>query len=151
MEWFAQKLGQDVHLRYIAGLLHDIDRDHIAKDADKHLKAEFDVIMDQINAPEALRDDIRSHGEWLTGVPVNSTVRKYLASIDELSGFIHAYSLMRPTGLEGMDVSGLKKRIKDKKFAAGVDREHLVKCEKYLNISFDEFVPQVIEAMQTIK
>ncbi|MBP7847854.1 hypothetical protein KA013_01350 [Patescibacteria group bacterium] len=58
---------------------------------------------------------------------------------------------MRPTGLEGMDVSGLKKRIKDKKFAAGVDREHLMNCEKYLNISFDEFVPQVIEAMQTIK
>ncbi len=100
MRWFAKKLGQHEHLRYLAGLLHDIDRDHVAKDGDKHLKDEFEKIMDQINAPQPLRDDIKSHGERLTGVPVNSTIRKYLASIDELSGFIHAYSLMRPTGLE---------------------------------------------------
>jgi len=151
MEYFANKLGEDAHIRYLAGLLHDIDRDHIAKDGNRHLKEEFDKIMDQIKAPQALRDDIKSHGEWLTGVPVNSTIRKYLASIDELSGFIHAYSLMRPTGLEGMDVAGVKKRMKDKKFAAGVDREHVMNCEKYLNIPFDEFAGQVIEAMQAIK
>ncbi len=151
MESFAKRLGEDTHLRYLAGLLHDIDWDHIAKDGDKHLKDEFEKIMDKIHAPQALRDDIKSHGERLTGVPVNSTIRKYLASIDELSGFIHAYSLMRPTGLEGMDVAGVKKRMKDKKFAAGVDREHVMNCEKYLGISFDEFAGQVIEAMQAIK
>ena len=45
----------------MAGLLHDIDRDHIAKDADRHLKDEFDAMMDEIDMPQALRDDIKSH------------------------------------------------------------------------------------------
>lgn len=95
-------------------MLHDIDRDHIAKDSKKHLKDEFATIMDEIGAPESLRDDIRSHGTWLTGVPVDSLLRKYLASVDELSGFIYAYSLMRPTGFIGMEPKSILKRMKDK-------------------------------------
>ncbi len=148
MRWFAQQLGENEEVRYLAGLLHDIDRDHIAKDTDKHLKEEFDTIMDEIDAPQGLRDDIKSHGERLTGVPVNTKLRKYLASIDELSGFIYAYSLMRPTGFEGMQTKGVKKRIKDKSFAAGVDRAHLRHCEAYLGIEIGAFIPQVIEALQ---
>ena len=102
----------------MVGLLHDVDRDYIQKNSLKHLKTEFDTIMDEIKAPQLMRDDIKSHGDRLTGVPINSTIRKYLASIDELSGFLYAYSRMRPTGFEGMEVSGVKKRLKDKTFAA---------------------------------
>lgn len=118
MRRFAHKLGQDEQYRWLAGVLHDIDRDHIAKDPTKHLKDDFEKIMDQIDAPAQLRDDIRSHGERLTGVPVDSLLRKYLASVDELSGFLYAYSLMRPTGFVGMEPKGALKRIKDKAFAA---------------------------------
>ena len=102
------------------------------------------------SAPQSLRDDIKSHGEWLTGVPVDSTIRKYLASVDELSGFLHAYSLMRPTRFEGMVAKGVKKRIKDKSFAAGVDRTHVRNCETYLDIPLDEFIPEMIEAMKSL-
>lgn len=102
----------------MVGLLHDVDWDLIKKDSSKHLKTEFDSIMDEIQAPQLMRDDIKSHGSWLTGVPVDSTIRKYLASVDELTGFLYAYSRMRPTGFDGMDVTGVKKRLKDKTFAA---------------------------------
>ncbi len=150
MRAFAKELWQDEHYRWLAGVLHDIDRDHIAKDGSKHLKAEFEHIMDSIDAPQLLREDIKSHGERLTWVPVNSLIRHYLASVDELSGFLFAYSLMRPTGFDGMEVKGVMKRIKDKTFAAGVDREHLRNCEKYLNISLEEFAGKVITIMQQI-
>ena len=55
---------------------------------------------------------------------------------------------MRPTGLEGMDYSSVKKKLKDKKFAAGVDREDVKNCEKFLAITIDEFVPEIIKALQ---
>ncbi|MDP2670730.1 MAG: hypothetical protein Q8O99_07725 [bacterium] len=57
---------------------------------------------------------------------------------------------MRPTGFEGMEAKGVLKRIKDKTFAAGVDREHLRNCEKYLDIPLAEFIPQMIEAMKIV-
>lgn len=148
MQYFAKKLGQDEDIRYIAGLLHDVDRDHIGKNADTHLGKEFEKIVNEINLPQALIDDIRSHWHERTGVPVDMLIRKYLSAIDELSGFLYAYSLMRPEWFVGMEVSGVKKRIKDKKFAAGVSREHLQNCEKYLGLPLEEFAPEVIKALQ---
>lgn len=76
-------------------------------------------------------------------------IRKYLRSIDELSGLIYAYARMRPEGFEGMSRSSLKKKIKDKNFAAGVDREHARSCEELLNISQEEFAMEIVQAMQS--
>ncbi len=148
MHYFAKKLGQDEDVWYLAGLLHDVDWDHIGKDADKHLGDEFHTIVGEINLPQALIDDIRSHYHEKTGVPVDLLIRRYLASVDELSGFLYAYSLMRPEGFEGMEVKSVMKKIKDSKFAAGVSREHLRNCETFLNIPLEEFIPEVIEAMK---
>ncbi len=150
MKYFASKLWEDQDYWWTVWYLHDIDRDHISKDADKHLKDEFEMIMSQIWASDTLKDDIKSHGEWLTWVPVDSLVRKYLASVDELSWFIYAYSLLRPTWFEGMEYKWVKKRIKDKAFAKGVDREHLLNCEKYLEIPLQEFVGEVVQAMESL-
>ena len=149
MEYFAKKHGQDEDIWYLAGLLHDVDWDHIGKDPEKHLGNEFEAIVGEIDLPQALIDDIRSHYEEKTGVPVDLMIRKYLASIDELTGFLYAYSLMRPEGFEGMKWSSIKKKLKDKKFAAGVDREHVQSCEKYLGIPLDEFALEVVEALKT--
>jgi putative nucleotidyltransferase with HDIG domain len=148
MAYFARKLGQDEHYWYTVGLLHDIDWDHISKDGAKHLDDAFHAIAAEINLDQTVIDDIRSHYTSKTAVPVDSLIRKYLISIDELSGLIHAYSLMRPTGLEGIERSSLNKRIKDKKFAAGVDREHVKHCEVYLGVPLAEFAMEVVEAMK---
>jgi len=148
MKYFAKKLKQNEEIRYIAGLLHDIDRDHIGKDPSKHLWEEFEKIVGEIHLSQCLMDDIKSHYTIKTSVAVSSLLRRYLVSVDELTGFIYAVGLMRPTGLEWMDYSSVKKKLKDKKFAAGVDREEVKNCEKYLAITLDEFVPEIIKAMQ---
>jgi len=144
MQHFAKKLWEDENLRYIVGLLHDIDRDHIRKKTEKHLKENFDKIVDEINLDKTIRDDIKSHGYRLTGIQPDTRIRKYLVSIDELTGFMNAYSLMRPTRFNGMKASSVKKKIKDKSFAAWVDREQVKNCEKYLEQDLGEFISEVI-------
>lgn len=148
MKYFAKKLNQNEEIRYIAGLLHDIDRDHIGKDPKKHLGEEFEKIVGEIRLPQCLVDDIKSHYTTKTSISVSSLLRKYLISVDELTGFIYAVGLMRPTGLVGMEYSSVKKKLKDKKFAAGVDRQEVINCEKYLAIPLNEFVLEVIKALQ---
>lgn len=151
MKYFGKKLGQDENYRYIVGLLHDIDWDHIGKVGDDHLKWEFDKIIDSLSLEDSsqLKADIRSHAPSLTGVEPSSLIQKYIISIDELSGLVHAYSLMRPEWLDNIERSSLNKKIKDKKFAAGVDREHVKNCETYLWIPLPEFAMEVVEAMKS--
>jgi putative nucleotidyltransferase with HDIG domain len=100
MKYFAQKLHQNQEIRYIAGLLHDIDRDHIGKDPNKHLGEEFEKIVGEIHLPQCLVEDIKSHYTIKTSIAVSSLLRRYLVSVDELTGFVYAVSLMRPTKLE---------------------------------------------------
>ena len=148
MRYFAKKLGQDEHVWYTVGLLHDADRDHISKDAASHMGEAFEKIMKEGHFPDAIVKDIQSHYTAKTGVPVDSLIRKYLISVDELSGFITAVSLMRPNGLADMEAKSVTKRIKDKAFARAVNREDLLNCEKYLNIPVADFVTEMIEAMK---
>lgn len=149
MKYFAHKLWQDENLRYIAWLLHDIDRDHIGKNADQHLWEQFDTIMSEINAPQLFIDDLKSHYTPKTWVAVDSLLRKYLISVDELASFVVTVAIMRPTGMEWMEFSSVKKKLKDKKFAAWVDREEVKNCEKYLWIPLEEFTIDVIKALQS--
>lgn len=148
MKYFAHKLWQDENLRYMAWLLHDIDRDHIGKNADQHLWEQFDTIMSEINAPQLFIDDLKSHYTIKTWVAVDSLLRKYLISVDELASFVVTVALMRPTWLSDLEFSSVKKKLKDKKFAAWVDREEVQNCEKYLGISIEEFTTDVIKALQ---
>lgn len=85
MRYFAKKLEQDEHLRYTVGLLHDVDRDHIKKNAESHLGEAFESIMQEGGFPDLITKDIQSHYSVQTGVPVDSLIRKYLISVDELS------------------------------------------------------------------
>jgi len=147
MQHFAHKLWQDQDAWYIAWLLHDIDRDYIDKDPTRHLGEEFEKIVSEVDLPAQLIADIRSHYTEKTGVPIDILIRQYLASVDELTWFIHAYSLMRPEGYSGMESKSVIKKLKDKKFAAGVSRDHCRYCETLLNIPLAEFIPEVIGAL----
>jgi len=149
MRWFGEKLWEDADLWQVVGMLHDVDWDHISKDADSHLWDEFEKIMDEIGADEHLKRIIRTHYPEGTGLEPESLVERYLISVDELSGLLHAYSLMRPEWFEWMKWKSINKKIKDKKFAAWVDREHVLNCEKYLDIPLNEFAMDVVEALQS--
>jgi len=148
MKYFAHKLWQDENLRYMAWLIHDIDRDHIGKNANDHLGEQFDNIMSEINVSKLFADDLKSHYTTHTWIPVDSLIRKYLISVDELASFVVTVAIMRPTWMEWMEFSSVKKKLKDKKFAAWVDRTEVQNCEKYLWIPLEEFTLDVIKALQ---
>lgn len=143
MKAFAKQLWEDDILRHTVWILHDIDRDHIGKVATNHLWEEFDGIMDQLSADEHLRRAIKSHYPEGTWVQPGNLLEKYLISVDELTGFLYAYARMRPEWYNWMKRKSINKKIKDKQFAAWVDRDHLRNCEEYLWIPLTEFALSV--------
>ncbi|MFZ1714530.1 MAG: hypothetical protein WAT88_04505, partial [Saprospiraceae bacterium] len=87
---------------------------------------------------------IAAHGPLHFGVEPENKLDKMLYAFDELSGFLHAYSLMRPGGYEGMEVKGVLKRLKDKTFAAQVSREDIADAAARLGIPLEELIQFVI-------
>lgn len=107
--------------------------------------------MDEINAPAELRGDIRAHGHFLDGIEEqpDTLIRKYINAVDELSGFIWAYFRMIPSeDVMDIKVKSIKKKLKDKGFAAGVDRAEARNCETMLDISLDEFIEDIKIALK---
>ncbi len=122
MEAYANELGEDAELWYQTGLLHDLDWE---KYPDEHPnKAIREFLADY---PMALRQAIAAHAPDRTGFQPNSLLDRYLYACDELAGFMNAISLMRPGGFEGMGYKSVKKKIKDKAFAANVNREDITR------------------------
>ena len=138
----SKKYGDEVsHRWYLAGLLHDADWDQWP---DLHCKKIIGELEDRAIDPEIIRA-IASHGPRYFGVEPVSEMDKMLYAFDELSGFVHAYSLMRPEGYAGMEVKGVKKRLKDKTFAAQVSREDIQDASERAGIAVDELIQFVIE------
>jgi len=128
------------HKWYLAGLLHDADWE-------KHPNLHCKVIIEELEKreldPEIIRA-IASHGPRFFGVEPKSEMDKMLYAFDELSGLIHAYSLMRPNNYEGMNIKGVKKRLKDKNFAAQVSREDISDASERAGLTTDELILFVI-------
>ncbi len=153
MEALAKKLGGDPQTWKVAGMLHDWDWDHLAKDYEKHCGESRAEMLASIKAPQELLGDIRAHYAHKYGedYPLNTMLRKALYCVDELTGFIIAVTLVRPSKqLADVEVSSVKKKLKDKGFAAQVDRNQIKKCEELLNIPLDEFVGITLDAMKPI-
>ena len=120
LEAYAEELGEDKELWYQTGLLHDLDWEQYP---DEHPNRAISEIL--ADYPAALKQAVAAHAPELTGVKPQSTLDKYLYACDELSGFLNAYSLMRPEGFTGMKFKSVKKKLKDKAFAANVNREDI--------------------------
>jgi predicted hydrolase (HD superfamily) len=117
----------DVWRWELAGLLHDADWDQWPE---MHCKKIIEELEKRNVDPEIIHA-IASHGHLHFGVQPQTKMDKMLYAFDELSGLVHAYLLMRPNGYEGMDVKGVKKRLKEKSFAANVSREDISDaCER---------------------
>ena len=137
--WAAEKEGLDEAGQWrweLAGLLHDADWDQWPE---QHCRKIIEELEARSVDPEIIRA-IASHGPLHFGVEPETRMDKMLYAFDELSGFIHAYSLMRPNGYEGMDVKGVKKRLKDKAFAASVSREDIADACRRAEISLEELI-----------
>ncbi len=128
----------------MAGLLHDADWDQWPE---QHCKKIIEELEARNIDPEIIRA-IASHGPNHFGVEPVTRMDKMLYAFDELSGLIHAYSLMRPEGYAGMELKGVKKRLKEKSFAANVSREEIADAMNRAGVELDTIVPFIIEKQQ---
>src|SRR4051812_5261909 len=124
----------------MAGLLHDADWDQWPEQHCKKIIAELE--QRRVD-PEIIRA-IASHGPAHFGVEPETKMDKMLYAFDELSGLVHAYSLMRPNGYEGMDIKGVKKRLKEKSFAANVSRDEINDALQRAGIAQDDMIAFII-------
>ncbi len=153
MEALAKKFGGDPQTWRVAGMLHDLDWDHLQKDAQAHCGKTLEDMLNAIDAPAELLGDIRAHYAHLYGAdyPLDTMLRKCLYCVDELTGFIIAVTYVRPSKkIADVEVSSVKKKLKDKGFAAQVDRTQILECETLLNISLDEMISITLEAMKGV-
>jgi predicted hydrolase (HD superfamily) len=130
----------------MAGLLHDADWDQWPE---QHCKKIIEELEKRNVDPEIIRA-IASHGPNHFGVQPETKMDKMLFAFDELSGLIHAYSLMRPGGYEGMELRGVKKRLKEKSFAANVSREEINDACEGSGVALDELIGFIISKQAAV-
>lgn len=146
MRRLAEHFGADVARWGLVGLFHDIDQDQTHDDAPQHayLGAEWlreaGVEKDIINAVLA-----HAHPEYRTDF-----MAKAIVPADALSGFLVACALVRPEKAAGMKVSSCKKKLKERSFAPGVDRDEIGACDETLGVGVDEFLRLGIEGLQSV-
>ncbi|MCX8020340.1 MAG: hydrolase [Chitinophagaceae bacterium] len=147
--WALEKENADAQTAAkweLAGLLHDADWE---KFPDDHCRIIIEELERRNIDPEVIRC-IACHGPRIFGVEPVTPMEKMIYAFDELSGLIHAYSLMRPEGYEGMEIKGVKKRLKEKSFAAGVNREDIYDAVSRLSVSLDELIDFIISRQKTV-
>lgn len=149
MRWYAEQLGFESEADYwaIVGLLHDIDFEMWPKE--HCLKAP--ELLKEINASEEMIYSICSHGYGIcVDIKPNHIMEKVLFATDELTGLIGAAARMRPSkSVMDMELSSLKKKYKDKKFAAGCSRDIIQKGAELLEWTLDELLEKTIVAMRS--
>jgi len=147
MRWFAQENGEDVEFWGLCGLLHDVDFEQYP---DQHCQKAPELLA-EINASEEMVHAICSHGYGLCSQvePVH-LMEKILFAADELTGLIGAAARMRPSkSVSDMELSSLKKKFKDKKFAAGCSRDVIRQGAERLGWTLEELMEQTILAMRS--
>ena len=130
----------------LAGLLHDADWE---KFPEQHCKVIVEELEKRNIDPEVIHC-IASHGPKVFGVEPESKMDKMIYAIDELSGLVHAYSLLRPEKYDGMEVKGVKKRLKEKAFAAQVSREDIADALTRIDITLEELIQFIIDHQKQI-
>lgn len=148
--WAAEKeqLNEADQWRWeMAGLLHDADWDQWP---DMHCRKIIEE-LEANNIDAEIIHAIASHGPLHFGVEPETKMDKMLFAFDELSGLIHAYSLMRPNGYEAMDLKGVKKRFKEKSFAANVSREDIHDACNRAGITLDDLIAFIIARQPSVQ
>ncbi len=147
MGWYARHFDEDEERWRVVGLLHDFDYE-IHPTLEKHPQDGAPILREE-GYPEEVIEAVLSHAEHLA-MPRDTLLKKTLFACDELSGFVHAVGLVRPTGLEGLEPKSVKKKLKQPSFAAGVHRDEVYAGAEGLGIELDEHIRNVVAALQPI-
>ena len=145
--FYARKLGEDEELWRAVALLHDFDYE-MHPTLDKHPQDGAPILREE-GWPEEVVEAVLSHAEHLS-LPRDTRLKKTLFACDELSGFVHACALVRPTGLEGLEPKSVRKKLKQPSFAAGVHRDEVYAGAELLGLDVDEHIRNVVEALQPV-
>lgn len=144
MRALARRFGEDEELWGLTGLLHDLDYPSTAEAPERHGLESVDLLCGKL--PEEALAAIRAHNGEMNGATPQSRFDYALRCGETVTGLIAAAARMRPTGLEGMEPKSIKKKMKDKAFAAGVNRDNIRQCAD-AGLELDEFLALAIEAM----
>lgn len=144
MEAYAKEMEEDADLWYLSGLLHDIDWEAFP---DEHPNKAIKEWLDEY--PQELKDAIAAHAPDRTGKKPETKLEKYLFACDEISGFMNAVALMRPNGFSDMKPKSVKKKLKDKSFAASVSREDIREGFELIGKTPDEHIGFLIEVFKS--
>jgi putative nucleotidyltransferase with HDIG domain len=148
MRFYAEKFNEDVELWGVVGLLHDFDWE-IHPTLEEHPLAGAPILREK-GVPEEIIQTILSHADH-TGIPRQSLMQKSLYACDEITGLVTAVALVRPSrSLYDLEVSSVKKKWKDKAFAAGANRQEIEDATREFGLDLWEHVGNVILAMRTI-
>lgn len=151
MRAYATRFAEDEEAWGLAGLLHDFDYERWPNDAhapDQEHPAEGVRILRARGVPEPVLEAILGHATY-TGVPRRTPMAKALFAVDELTGLITATALVRPSrSLNDVDVRSVQKKMKDKAFARGCNREDIVQGAADLGVDLPEHIQFVLDAMR---
>ena len=148
MRAYARKYGEDEEEWGIVGLLHDFDYERWPE-APEHAAKGAEILAEK-GYPEHVVRAVKSHADYL-GVPRETNMEKALFAADELTGFVVAVALVRPSkSVRDVKVKSVKKKLKEKAFAAAVSREDIRQGAEELGVELDEHIQTVVEAMQGI-
>lgn len=153
MRHFASRYGGDPDLWGMAGLVHDLDWEEVMdKDPNSHTHVASEILADQAYPQEVIRA-VEAHGWGIcSDVEPKSDMEKTLYSVDELTGLVMTTALVRPSkSLSDLTAKSVKKKWKDKAFAAGVDRSIIEKGASMMGIDITDLITGVIEAMRPIQ
>jgi len=154
MRAYARKFGENEDEWGIVGLLHDFDYERFPNDAHSATEehpAEGVRILASKGYPEHLQRAILGHASY-SGVPRDTPVARTLFAVDELCGFLVACALVRPSrSLADLEVSSVKKKLKDKAFARGVSREDIRIGIEEMGVDLDQHVQFLLEALRPVE
>ena len=145
MRAYAREGGADEELWGITGLVHDLDYERYPDLETGHPRHALKE-LEARGYPGEVIDAVAGHAEFL-GVPRETPLAKTLYGVDELSGFIAACAMVRPTGIEGMTPKSVRKKLKQPSFAAKVDRDQIRRGIEELGVDENEHIQLVIDAM----
>lgn len=146
MRRLGRHFGEDEHRWALTGLFHDLDQDRTADDMDRHayLAAEW---LREAGVEEVVVNGVLAHGhpEYQ-----GDRMSKAIVAADAVAGLLVAAALVRPERATGMKVSSIKKKLKEKAFAPGVNRDEIAQAETNLGLSLEEFLGLGIEGLQEV-
>lgn len=145
MRAYADEFGEDEERWAITGLVHDLDYERYPDLENGHPRMAL-VELEKRGYPQDVLDAVAGHNE-LVGVARETRMAKALFAVDELSGFVGACAMVRPTGIEGMKTKSVRKKLKQPSFAAAVDRAEIQRGIEELAVEEGEHLALVIEAL----